>query len=224
MKFSFVIPTYNNYGLLHQSLWDIYQKCSPVHEVIVVDDCSTDLEVQTGLNWWKGQDLLPIRHVRLNKNVMFLKASNVGLKLADGDIVCLLSNDVRLHKDIVGHMTNMFAAHDNLLMGGRYLNFDTGWNTFGSAIFPYLEGWLLATIKSGWKELDYFDDQFVPSDMEDVDLSAKARMLGYHLISLPEDMTTHIGGQSIGFNPEREAITIANKEKFRKKWIEIDEQ
>jgi len=29
----------------------------------------------------------------------------------------------------------------------------------------------------------------------------------------------HLGGQTIGFNPEREAITIRNKEIFRKKYV-----
>jgi hypothetical protein len=33
-------------------------------------------------------------------------------------------------------------------------------------------------------------------------------------------MVRHIGAQSIGYNPEREKITIRNKELFRKKWID----
>ena len=218
--FSFVIPTYNHYNLLHATLYDIYQKCSPVHEVIVVDDCSTDQDYHDGLEWWKSNGMLPVRHIRMKENSMFLKASNAGLKRATGDIICLLSNDVRIHKDIVLDITGMVRAYENCLIGGRYLDFDTGWNTFGSVMFPYLEGWLLATSRKNWEELGYFDVQYAPSDMEDVDLSATARMRGYHLLPLSPTSTTHIGGQSIGFNPEREKITIANKEKFRQKWLE----
>ena len=33
----------------------------------------------------------------------------------------------------------------------------TGWNKFGEKIFPYLEGWLLATTSKGWAELGYFE-------------------------------------------------------------------
>ena len=220
MKFSFVIPTYNHYGLLHQLLWDIYKVCSPVHEVIVVDDHSTDTTLLDGISWWKEQGFLPIQHVRLNKNVMFLRASNEGLKRATGDIVCLISTDVRIHRNIVDEIEMSLSWQKPTLVGGRYLDWDTGWNTFDGRIFPYLEGWLLATHKDGWEDLGYFDERFVPSDMEDIDLSATAEYRGYRLFSLASDMTTHLGGQSIGFNPEREAITIANKEKFRKKWIE----
>jgi GT2 family glycosyltransferase len=220
--FSFVIPTYNHYNLLHQCLYDIYQKCSPVDEVIVVDDCSTDQDYHDGLRWWVGNGMLPIRVVKMKENSMFLKASNAGLKRATGDIVCLLSNDVRLHKDIVTQISDMINSYERCLIGGRYLAFDTGWNTFGAAMFPYLEGWLLATSRESWEELDYFDTRFAPSDMEDVDLSATARMRGYHLLPLDDRATTHMGGQSIGFNPEREAITIVNKEKFRKKWVAVE--
>jgi GT2 family glycosyltransferase len=156
----------------------------------------------------------------MNKNVGFLKASNAGLKKADGDVVCLISNDVRIYKDIVhGIFDKVSGWHSPVLVGGRLLDFDTGWNEFDGKIFNYLEGWLLATTKDAWSELFYFDEQFIPSDMEDVDISTKALSLGYELISLPAEMTHHIGGQSIGFNPEREAITIRNKEKFRNKWM-----
>lgn len=165
--------------------------------------------------------MLPIREIRLEKNVMFLKATNIGLKKATGDIIITTSNDVRIFQNISQAIINLLNDDDHQLIGGRLLDWDTGWNTFGTAMFPYLEGWLLAATRSGWEDLGYFDEQYAPSDMEDVDLSATAGMMGYKLTALPSDMTQHLGAQSIGYNPEREKITLANKEKFRKKWIEI---
>lgn len=218
MKVSIVIPTYNRYDLLHQLLFDIYQKCSLVHEVLVVDDCSPDPAVMDGLRWWKEQKLIPIRHIKLNKNVMFLRASNEGMKRAEGDMILLISTDVRIHKDVVGFIDGS-DPKELLLFGGRLLDWDTGWNTFGKRTFPYLEGWFLAAHADIWKKLNYFDDRFAPSDMEDVDISTAAIENGYSLAPLPPDYLSHIGGQSIGYNPAREAITLANKEKFRRKWI-----
>jgi glycosyltransferase involved in cell wall biosynthesis len=147
MKFSFVIPAYNNYQLLHQLLWDIYKNCSPVYEVIVTDD-GTDKETLDGMDWWTG--LLPVRHTRNKKALGFLKNSNNGLTLATGDVLCLVSTDVRIYKDIVKYSTEM---NSNEMLGGRYLDWDTGWNTFNGKIFPYLEGWLLCTSKDFWKEV-----------------------------------------------------------------------
>ncbi len=218
--FSFVVPTYNRYDLLHTLLYDIYQKCTPVLEVIIVDDCSTEMSYRDGLNWWKTNGMLPIRHVRMEKNVNFLKASNAGLQRAKGEIVCLISNDVRIHADIVSHIDVMVSSTGkDLLVGGRYLDWNTGWNTFDGVTFPYLEGWLLATTKSGWERLGYFDERYAPSDMEDVDISTQALSQGFILSSLADSWTTHIGAQSISYGSAREAITIRNKEKFREKWI-----
>lgn len=219
MKVSIVIPIYNKWGLTHQALFDIYSKCSPVHEVIVVDDCSTDSDVYTGIQWWKNTELLGLRYVKLSENVMFLRASNIGMKKATGDVIILLSNDVRLHRDIVFPIVDRLKQNPETLIGGRYLDWDTGWNQFNGTIFPYLEGWLLAATRDGWQSLGYFDERFAPSDYEDMDLSTTARSNGYSLYTLPSDLTTHIGAQSIGYNPNREKITKANKEKFKQKWI-----
>lgn len=212
MKFSFVIPAYNNYALLHQLLWDIRQNCSPVYEIIITDN-GDDEETVKGLDWWTG--LLPVRHIRNKKDLGFLKNSNSGLKLATGDVLCLISTDVRIHKDIV----KIDGSYDEYIWGGRYLDFDTGWNTFNDRIFPYLEGWLLTAHKDNWKDLGYFDERFAPNDMEDVDFSTKAKNAGLGLCAYPDGYVSHIGAQTIGYNPEREQITLENKKKFYEKWV-----
>jgi GT2 family glycosyltransferase len=220
VKVSIVIPTYNHYSLLHQCLYDIYNKCTHVDEVIIVNDNSTDEDVYKGLNWWKSLKMLPLRELRLDKNVMFLKASNIGMKAATGDLIILLSNDVRINHDIVQPIIDAVWDRKSLV-GGRLLDWDTGWNTFSGTIYPYLEGWLLAARKETWEQLGYFDERFVPSDMEDVDISTTARLLGYELVAIPYEYTHHLGGQSIGFNPAREEITLKNKQKFKEKWIDL---
>lgn len=218
MKFSFVIPNYNRYDLVHTLLLDIYQKCSPVHEVIIVNDGCTQEESFTGLDWWINNEMLPVREIRIEENVGFLLASNEGLKDTDGDIVCLISNDVRIRNDIVRWSEYQLRNYYKSLVGGRVLEFDTGWNTFNGKIFPYVEGWLLTTWKNNWEELGYFDEMYVPNDYEDLDLSTTAKSLGYGLISIPEDMTFHHGAQSIPYGEKRNALTERNREKFRKKW------
>lgn len=218
--FSFVIPCYNHYQLLHTLLFDIYQKCNrnAVTEIIVVDDCSTEDTFAEGIEWWKTNGMLPIRHLRMKQNSGFLKSSNTGLRKATGEVVCLISNDVRIHKDIVSQILS-YDPIELLLIGGRLLDWDTGWNKFGNQIFPYIEGWLLAAHTSAWLTMNYLDERFMPNDYEDVDLSTTAISNGFSLVPLPENYTTHLGGQSLGYNPEREKITLTNREKFKDKWI-----
>jgi GT2 family glycosyltransferase len=214
---SIVIPCYGHWELTHQLLFDIYKNCSPVSEVIVVDDKSPDKAVQDGLSWWANTHMLPIETISLKENVGFLRAANTGLKVADGDVVCLVSNDVRIKKDIVQWM-NSFHMNSQLL-GGRLLDWNTGWNYFEGKIFPYVEGWFLATTKNTWKEMGYLDELYVPNDMEDVDISTMAVSIGCDLTAFPEGYVEHIGAQTIGYGDTRESITRVNQKKFEAKWI-----
>lgn len=219
MKFSIVIPTYNHYDLLHTILYDIYQRCKNVDEVIVVNDDSTDKDYYDGLDWWMGNGMLPLRHLQMKKNGGFILSSNCGIKNATGDIICLLSSDVRVGSDISVTVPSILNVQQKCLVGGRLLDYDTGWNRFGNRIFPYLEGWLIAATKDSWKELDYLDEDLVPNDFEDVSLSTKALEMDYTLVPLNDNRIVHIGGQSIGYNSNRETITRINQEKFRQKYV-----
>ena len=96
-KVSFVIPVYNGWDMTHQLLGEILEKCKGVSEVLVVDNASEDPSVMKGLSFWKNTlKVLPIRVIPNKENFGFLKSANIGLRAATGDIVCLISNDVRI--------------------------------------------------------------------------------------------------------------------------------
>lgn len=218
--FSIVIPTFNHYNLLHSLLYDIYMVARTVTEVIVVDDASTDDDYAKGLEWWKTNGMLNIRHLRMKENGGFILSSNAGIKRAIGDVVCLLSSDVKVRTDFTEPILGILRSRPRTLVGNRLIDWDSGWNTFNGKIYPYLEGWMLTMTSKGWKDLGYLDEDLVPWDFEDVSLSTLAVQKGYDLYPLSDNRITHIGGQSIGFNPEREAITNRNREIFRKKYVE----
>jgi glycosyltransferase involved in cell wall biosynthesis len=94
---SIVLPFYNGYQMTHSLLLDIYKCFPPEVEIIAVDDCSTSPEVQDGMEWWasgllKGR----LKIVTNDRNYGFLKTANYGITQASGDIVMLISNDVRI--------------------------------------------------------------------------------------------------------------------------------
>lgn len=218
-SFSIVIPTYNHWELTHSQLFQIYQQCKNLLEVIVVNDASTDKDYYDGLSWWHDNGMLPLKVLNMKENGGFILSSNAGIQKAKGDVVCLLSSDVKVGTDISVTIPSIVGIGDKILVGGRWLDWNTGWNQFGNKLFPYLEGWLLATTKEGWKDLGYLDTDLCPNDYEDVSLSTVAIKKGYVLVPLNDDRIIHIGGQSIGYNPEREAITNRNREIFRKKYV-----
>lgn len=216
MKVSFVIPIYNNFHLINDLLCNIRDHCTP-DEIIVVDDFSTDLKTINGLNWWSSN--FSVKVIRPIENLGFLKASNRGLQEATGDILCLISSDVKIETDLAKIVRDLLAVDPKRLIGGVLHSHDTGWNTFDSRIYPYVEGWLLCATKEGWEDLGYFDARYAPSDYEDVDLSTTAARKGYSLYALHSEKIKHIGAATIGYTEERRQQTERNREKFREKWV-----
>lgn len=218
MSTSIVIPVYGRWDLLHQLLFDIYKNCSLVEEVIIVNNGNehNNPDVLNGLAWWKSTNMLPIEVLDIPENIGFLKASNVGLKHAVENRIILISTDVRIHKDIIEY-GKLFP---NTLLGGRLLDWDTGWNSFDNKVYPYVEGWILDMSAFNWGQVNYFDERYAPNDMEDVDLSTKALEAGITLGTFPEGYVSHLGAQSIPYGDEREAGTKINKKKFEEKWLQ----
>ena len=213
---SIVIPCFNKWELTHSLLFDIYNFNRSVDEVLVVDNGSTDIAVQQGLQWWQENKMLPIQVLSIKDNVGFLLASNQGIKESRGEIILLLSNDVRILRPILDEIRQKLVG--KIILGGRLLDFPTGWNNFKNKLCQYLEGYLLVFTKNVWQELGGFDERYAPSDMEDIDFSTAAIEKGYILETLDSDKIIHLGGQTIGFSDERAKITTINREKFRQKW------
>jgi len=219
VKTSVVIPVFNNYALLHQLLFDIHStKGTKEFEVIIVNDKSTEDGFLEGISWWQGQKLLPLSIISNESNLGFLYTANKGLKVASGDIVILVSTDVRVYKGFFEAIEERLKSHPKTLISGKVYTETTGWNEFDGKIFPYAEGFVLATTKEGWEELGYFDTRYAPNDAEDMDLSTTAISKGYKLWELSRDVVIHLGGKTLGYGDEREKITRRNIEKFAEKW------
>jgi len=226
-KTTIVIPCHNHYELTGRLLLDLLlHEQKSIDRIIIVDDRSTDAETIASLDAWKDDRLLPIEVEKLIENVGFTIASNIGLRLVactkheKDRIVFLISNDVRIHGKFIGQTEEILSASPKTLVGHKLLLHDTGWNTFNGRVFGYAEGYFLATTADRWQELGYFDPAYAPNDYEDVDLSTKAKELGFALSPLNTPNIVHLGGGTLGYNPEREAVTKRNREYFRKKWTE----
>jgi GT2 family glycosyltransferase len=217
-KISFVIPTYNHADLLTNLLMDILTYNSEVDEVFVVDNGSTDKELLFHVyEWWKEHSSLPITPCLIKDNVGFLKACNFGVSRASGDIIILVSNDVRIERPILAEVRE--KLNEGTILGGRLLDMDTGWNCFDGRVFKYLEGWLLCFRKEDWEKIGGFDERYCPHIFEDVDFSTSAISKGYSLVQLESAGVSHMGAQTINYTSERDALTRENQSKFKEKWL-----
>jgi GT2 family glycosyltransferase len=225
---SIVIPFYNEWQLTHQRLMDLYKFAPEDCEIVLVDDASIELECGNGISWWQKADFKRhnIRYYKNPENVGFGQSNNNGAKLARGEYLIFLSNDVVIYDDFVTDMVTLMHNDNKILIAGRIVDWAGGWNEFNidgnHYVIPYAEGWLLGCTKIAWKGLGGFDPIYGKFDYEDVDLSTKALSLGYNIVGLNSNKLKHLGSQTISkLNINRQLITEHNREIFIEKWNSI---
>jgi GT2 family glycosyltransferase len=207
-------------------LMEIYKHVPPFTEVVLVNDASPDKDCRSGAGFWqKKVDLFPIKYVENPKNLGFGGSHNRGAKVASGDILIFLSNDVVISGPFVDKIKDaMIDYKENVVVGGRVLYHDTGWNTImlngKSAIIPYPEGWLIACTRAMWDRIGGFDPIYAPYDAEDLDIGAWCIYNDVPMVGLNLSTLHHLSGQTIySVNPQRQEITKRNIERYKEKWM-----
>lgn len=227
---SIIIPHYEKWEMTHNLLADIYRhERGNVDEIVLVNNGGTSKDVEMGQRYWRDVygmlDSDAVKIVDLPENRGFLLAANLGLQEAEGMLKILISNDVRIHGTFIQQIKDiLWGANRRKLVGQKLYVQSTGWNDFEGKIFPYLEGFFLAASYGAWEDFGYFDPRYSPCDYEDVDLSTTAINKGYELVPLNFPYIQHLCAGTYGYNPEREIITVANRKKFRAKWIDYANQ
>lgn len=215
---SIIVPVWNKSQLTHQFLtrhWQFYQDRDDL-EIVVIDNGSKDKTPQL-LADWGGRWGDRLRIITNETNRGFGPANNQGAELAAGEILIFISNDVMINGDYISPIISSLEIHPRNLVGPSRLDHDTGWNMFGKELIPYLAGWCVAMTKETFTDLGGWDERYVPSDYEDVDLSYTAIHQGRGLIHLLLPLV-HISGVSATQLPDRREMTRKNQERFKEKW------
>lgn len=222
---SIVIPFYNKWELTHSCLWRVYNSGLRPKEIILVNDASTDIDFNGGIEWWKNATDFNIRYTKNSENKGFGESMNKGAFAADGDLLLLLSNDVEvINRNPIDTAINKFNSVDKVFIGAEIIDFDSGWNTFNGLTIPYLAGHFLMTKKEDFIVIGGFDPIYSPVDFEDIDITVRYLLHEFLLFSVGSLFIRHLFGGTIRekYGDGRLEITKTNKEKFRNKWT--DEQ
>ncbi len=205
MKVSVVVANWNGLKLLKKNFPQLIASANfaknAIYEVIVVDNGSQDdsLKYLTGLNFLK------LKVIKNNKNMGFPVAVNQGVKLAKGDIICSLNNDVAPTKNFLEEALGLFGDESVFAISlhekgegpsvGKFeaghIGFTRGvekgkvqssfWASGGSGLFR----------KKYWDKLGGFDEMFSPGYWEDLDLCYRARKRGYSILWSPDSLVFH---------------------------------
>lgn len=213
-RVSAVVPVYNNFNytawLLQQ--FHAYQAGNPqlALEVIVVDNGSTDLTRQLP-ELAKGLKL-----VRTDKPTGYPAACNAGAKVATGDYVVFLNNDIEL---IEGSFEAVAKALDDATVGavgGRVIKLNGVLQEAGGLVWrdgsaagygrgqdplaarfmvardvDYCSGCFLGVNRELFESLGGFDEVFSPGYYEETDLCARIWAGGHRVRYEPEVAVYH---------------------------------
>lgn len=215
------MPFYNNWHLTHQRMMELYSKIAEPCEIILVNDASTDREIDDGVGFWqhKSGTKHTIRYVKNKQNQGFSYSMNRGARVMTGENLVLLSNDVEIYNDFEIEISELLQENPKYFIGAEILWYDTGWNVVNGVLYPYANGWFLACTKRAWLDIGGFDLRYGKFDWEDVDLSTTALSKGYVLKGLSKSKLKHLGGQTVyKYHPDRVEVTKKNRLLFMEKW------
>jgi GT2 family glycosyltransferase len=240
-KVSIIIPVFNNWWTTYRLLQTLRSnKEISQYEVIVVDDGSTDL-TSLALSKIRG-----IKVISLDKNVGYLRATNLGASYAKGEFIALLNNDTEPLEGWLDGLVEAMEKDDSIgLAGSNLMSSDGKLQESGGQIFKDGSGWNLgrgqSPLQSEYmfvKEVDYcsaaaivirnelwieiggFDERFVPAYYEDTDLAFAVRQKGFKVVNIPSSVVLHVEGVSHGkdLSVGLKSHQVTNRRIFSKKW------
>ncbi|MCC6695549.1 MAG: glycosyltransferase family 2 protein [Candidatus Hydrogenedentes bacterium] len=214
---SVIIPTWNRRELLVECLESLAAQSRRADQIIVVDDGSADDTAAYVAREWPG-----VRLVRLERNSGFCVAVNAGIRVAAGDWVFLLNNDMTLEPDCLERLMEaadqgsaamlaplvlfhddpdtIYSAGDRQRANGRpeAIGFRQRLDVyqFPKMIFGVSGG-------AGLYKREVFDrvgplDECFVAYFEDSDLNFRARLAGFEAQFVREAIAYHVGSASLG--------------------------
>jgi GT2 family glycosyltransferase len=237
---SIVVVTWNNLTFNRLCIESVLEHTQlPEYELIVVDNCSVD-----GTRAYLDQraEVDPrVRVIRNDGNVGFVKAANIGLRAARGNVLVLLNNDtivapgwlVRLSAyatrpevGMVGPVSNQVSGEARVPISyrtyGEYLDCARSFLERGQ---PREAGMLTlfcaAMRRDVYEQVGPLDERFVVGMFEDDDYSMRIREAGHVLMCADDVLVHHFGEASFGNlvpSGDYKLLFDENRSRFEEKW------
>src|SRR6266566_1051018 len=243
VEISIVIPVFNQFRFTQACLASLQERQGAERfEVIVVDDCSTDI---TG----EAIPQIPgIVYLRNGTNSGFIVSCNRGAEKARGKYLVFLNNDTLVRDGWLSALVGTFAEQpqpgivgaklvypDGRLQeaGGIIWRDATGWN-YGKSDDPgkpeynylrevdYCSAAALMIPKALFQSVGGFDPRYAPAYYEDTDLAFKVRRAGYKVLYQPLSEVIHYEGATGGTDLSAGAKKYQdiNRSNFAKAWAD----
>ena len=242
---SIVILTYNALEFTKRCIDSIRQHTNYPHEVIFVDNGSTD-----GTKEYLRRQVKEESKYHLIENVYnlgFSAGNNQGAKAAKGQYLLLLNNDVLVADGWLESLVDVIERDEYIGMvgpisnqvSGRQMLRDTAYDeendyySFADAIRTTnlgsvtprrrIAGFAVLIRKALYDDLGGLDEGFIAGNYEDDDLCLRVRQRGYAIMVDESTFVHHFGSRTFIDNQIDYTASLRTNERiFRDKWPDID--
>lgn len=214
MDFTVVVLTYprkeEHLKMLDECMESVFEHSGDA-EIILVDN-------HAPLDTSKYEN--KCRYVRMKENTGCAGGWNKGMKLAKGNYIAIVSDDVVVKP---GYLEAMREALDTvpsaLVSAPGVEKLPNGMGYFGiEECRVWFPGSCFMVTKETIKKVGYFDTQFVPFNYEDLDYWTRVYKAGGKLVRNYSVEVEHKEGQVIHSFENNSSIDGQNREKYLKKW------
>ena len=204
-RVTFIVPTHNQRQLMDFCLPPLLAEAGRRHQVLVVDDASTD-----GTDAHLRRHYPQVRVLRLARNVGFARAVRAGIAVCDTPFFALINTDVQVRPGLLAAILPHFDREDTFavcarieLPGGSPM--ETG--RVAPAFSGILEPYHVAPERSGpilyaggassvyhrarYLALGGFETLFQPLYWEDIELGYRAWRVGWRSLFEPAASVLH---------------------------------
>ncbi len=231
-RVSVIVPNFNGAGFLGRCLDSLAAQSHPAHEVIVVDNGSSDGSPEIAERWAPL-----VRVLRRKANSGFAAAANAGARSAGGEWLGLLHNDTEADPNWLSacletaarHPESAFVASRIMDFGDRSLVFSSG-DCFLKAGIGYRRGQGQALRPDHLEEIEVFApsgcatlfrrnvfqesggyEECFFAYLEDVDLAVRLQAAGRHGWYSPSAIVYHIGAATSGGEFSRLSVRLRTR-------------
>ncbi|MFY9308001.1 MAG: glycosyltransferase [Bacteroidia bacterium] len=242
---SVVIPNYNGKHLLEANLPSVIaalQAIQTEHEIIVVDDASSDGSVK-----FLQKDFPQVKLLVHEYNKGFAPTMNKGIFEARYDLVLALNSDVALSADYFKEQLKYFGKTDTFGVMGRIVD-HSGTQLQDAAKLPKVSfkgikgtynyipealpvpTWLPSFFLSGANalmdrkkllELNGFDEIYAPFYFEDADLGIRAWRVGWKCYFEPASVCMHELSSTISKLKSQKVKTIIERNRIQFNYLHL---
>lgn len=212
---SIVIPTYNGKHLLEECLPTLYEQDYPegLIEIVIFDNASGD-----GTQKFLQEKYPQAKVMSSDRNLFFAPAVNRAAEEARGEILVLINNDMRAHKDFVAALVDGIEEGANCAastimdwQGDNYQFCGGGINVLGQGFedggpvetmrpekkrLLFACGGAMAISRETFIQVGGFDEDYQLL-YEDVDLGWRLNLMGYKVLLAPDAKVWHRAHSSV---------------------------